>query len=105
MKNRLRFAALAAVLMMSFWAPNLYAQVEEKVDAPAQCAATTMPNLGDPLQDAIPTATQYALCRSVNGSSCTASDTFKPCTWNREEGSHVLCTCSGTPRTWHCPEW
>jgi len=47
---------------------------------------------------------QYALCRSVNGTSCSPSGSTKFCTWDRESGESALCNCEGTPLTWHCPQ-
>lgn len=77
MKNTMRFAALAAVLGLTSWF-----------------------SIGQQAH-ALP---QYALCRSVHGTSCTTPGSYKFCTWDRTEGIHSTCYCQGTPLTWQCAE-
>lgn len=76
MKKTTRFAVLAATLSLASWIPIAH-----------QAQALT----------------QYALCSSVRGTSCTPSGSTKFCTLDRVSGEFELCTCSGTPLTWHCP--
>lgn len=78
MKKTLKLAALATVLSLTSWAGS----------SESSTASLCIPMPG---------------CANYQGKSCAAGSADVACTWQQcNEDAWNVCSCYGSPSTWHC---